>query len=147
MKIMYLKKTQKRRSIGKKCFHTENRPICFAFFCQKKARSGPIRLIFEAEYETPSNMCSLVWLQTPHGWFRTYVIESTGFPMLLSIKGLTALLPTIDFATNTMAYRCVNFSNEAFAIERRRRARRDMPPVRCKDWSTPLTASIPANDN
>ena len=28
----------------------------------------------------------LVWMQTPHGWFSTYVIQPTGVPMLISIK-------------------------------------------------------------
>ena len=62
---------------------------------------------------------SLVWMQTSHGWFSTYVIESTGVPMLLSIKKLRALQATIDSATNTMACRCVNSSNEELAVERR----------------------------
>ena len=62
---------------------------------------------------------SLVWMHTPHGWFSTHVIESTSIPMLLSIKRLRAWQATIDFATNTMAYRCVNCSSESFAIERR----------------------------
>ena len=61
---------------------------------------------------------SLVWIQTPHGWFRAYVIESTGIPMLLSNKGVRALQATIEFATHTVAYRCVNCSNESFAVER-----------------------------
>ena len=45
--------------------------------------------------------------------------ESTGTPMLLSIKGLRAMQATIDFATNTMAYRCVNILNETFAVEKK----------------------------
>ena len=62
---------------------------------------------------------SLVWMQTPHGRFSTYVIEPTGVPMLLSIKGLSALQATIDFATNTMSYRCVDCSEQDIVIKRR----------------------------
>ena len=62
---------------------------------------------------------SRVWMQTPHGWFSTSVIEPTGVPIMSSIKGLRALQSTIDFATNTLSYCCVNCSDEELAIERR----------------------------
>ena len=62
---------------------------------------------------------TLVWMQTPHGWFSTSVIESTRVPTLLSIRGPRALQATLDFATKAMSYRCINCSGEEIVIKRR----------------------------
>ena len=85
--------------------------------------------------------------QPPHGWFGTCVIESTGVRMLLSIKGPRALQATVDFATNTMTYVCVNCSNGSICDGcDEPNGTSVMGPDRCKDWSTLLTTSVPAND-
>ena len=61
--------------------------------------------------------CGDPLVQTPHGCLRHRINRSP--TDVLSIKGLRLLHTSVDFAVNTMAYRCVNCLNEAFAIERR----------------------------
>ena len=56
-------------------------------------------------------------MQTFHGCLRHQINPSP--IVVLSINGLRLLHASVDFAVNTMAYRCVNCLNEAFAIERR----------------------------
>ena len=51
---------------------------------------------------TTASAKAVGWVQTPHGWSSTYVIESTGVPMLLSITSLRALQATIDVPMSTM---------------------------------------------
>ena len=62
---------------------------------------------------------SLVWVETPHGWLSSYVIESSGVPMLLSIKGMRALRAVIDLYTSVISYRATDTTGTAFTVERR----------------------------
>jgi len=62
---------------------------------------------------------SQVWVETPHGWLSAFVIESTGVPMLMSIRGLRALRAVIDFYTSVISYRCTNTRSQTFTIERK----------------------------
>ena len=45
---------------------------------------------------------SLVWIK-PHGWLSSYIIESSGVPMLMSIKGMRALKAVINFYTGVIS--------------------------------------------
>ena len=87
--------------------------------------------------------CSLGLMQTTHGWFSTYAIESTGVLMLLSIKGLRALEATIDFSTSKLVHQCkdCHAARGSPLKDYLRRVRRD----KNKDSSTPRLVDVPHN--
>ena len=62
---------------------------------------------------------SLVWIETPYGWLSSYVIESTGVPMLMSIKAMRAQKAVIDFYTGVISYRAADTRGDTFTIERK----------------------------
>ena len=61
-------------------------------------------------------------IETLHGWFSCYCIESSagGKPasLLMSIKSLRSLKAMIDFDTDQIFYEARNVGGEAFKIER-----------------------------
>ena len=77
-------------------------------------------LTFKLADGTTTCAYPVVWMQTAHGWFSTYIVESTSVPMLLSIEGLSASNDRLRHEHDG-----INCSTEAFPSGFRR-ARRDI---------------------